>query len=110
MATLHQCERAIERYQDELMELPNVVGLGITTAKTISKGGRSRSEHAVAVYVSKKVPKRSLDPDHLIPKVLRVTTVGKKRQVRTRVIETGEFRPEEQSGVTKQQGFGKEAL
>lgn len=64
--------------QDELLELPNVVGVGFANKMV---GGEDTGEPSVAVFVSQKLPKDMLRKDQRIP--------GSLNNVKTDVIETG---------------------
>lgn len=48
-----------EQYEEQLMRLPNVTGVGIG-----QKGGKE----VIRVYVTHKVPESSLRPEEIIPK------------------------------------------
>ena len=91
MATRRQAQRAIELHQDELVAYPNVAGLGIVPAE--EEGGSGDS--AVAVYVTKKVPRDQLKLDELIPRKLEIPARKGTQEVATRVIAPGEFQLEE---------------
>jgi hypothetical protein len=49
------------RHEDELMALPNVVGVGI---------GEKDGQPTIRVLVSRKVPSNTLRPDQLVPPIL----------------------------------------
>lgn len=90
MATEAQCERALEANEDRLGSLPNVVGLGI-----VQEDEDDPTSHglAVAVYVTKKVPKGELKPEERVPPTLIIPSRyegDRSRQVPVRVIEQGE--------------------
>lgn len=90
MATEAQCELALEANEDRLGSLPNVVGLGIVPEDDDDPASRRL---AVAVYVTKKVPKGDLKPEERIPPSLSIPSPHKNRQSRrvpVRVIEQGE--------------------
>ncbi|MGD8603624.1 MAG: hypothetical protein PVF49_03530 [Anaerolineales bacterium] len=53
-----------ETYGKQLMELPNVVGLGIGLRHV---GGEPTGEVALVVLVLRKLPAASLDQDDLLP-------------------------------------------
>lgn len=90
MATEAQCERALEANEGRLGLLPNVVGLGIVPEDEDDPTSRSL---AVAVYVTKKIPKEELEPGERIPGTLGIPG-GRghpgSRRVPVRVIEQGE--------------------
>jgi hypothetical protein len=81
MASRTLCKKALDRNEERLSALPNVVGLGI------DETGPGRN--AVAVYVEKKLPPSQLGPDERVPKRLYVTSGGTRRAVPVRVIEQG---------------------
>jgi hypothetical protein len=91
MATLRQVQRAIELHQDELVQYPNVTGLGVVPAKDAESSGDSE----VAVYVTKKVPRAELKPDERIPSTLQIPARKGTHEVGTRIIIKGEFQLEE---------------
>lgn len=64
--------------EDELLSLPNVVGVGIGYKKT---GGRSTDKLSIVVLVEKKVQKQRLSPDQRVP--------DKIEGVPTDVVESG---------------------
>jgi hypothetical protein len=64
--------------QDELLALPNVVGVGISHKYV---GGEDTGDPAIAVFVSQKLPKDMLRKDERIPASLN--------SLKTDVIETG---------------------
>jgi hypothetical protein len=49
------------RYQEQLMRLPNVTGVGIG-----EKGGKE----VIKVFVTHKVPESTLRPDEVVPRTL----------------------------------------
>jgi hypothetical protein len=81
MASSTLCKKALDRHEDRLSALPNVVGLGI------DESGPGKS--AVAVYVEKKLPPSQLGPGERVPKRLYVVSGGTRRAVPVRVIEQG---------------------
>ena len=90
MASEEQCERALEANEGRLGSLPNVVGLGVVPEDEDDPTSRRL---AVAVYVTKKVPKEELEPEERIPKTLRIPGRGGRRgsrRVPVRIIEQGE--------------------
>jgi hypothetical protein len=50
-----------KKYEDQLMQLPNVIGVGI---------GENAGEKVIKVFVTHKVPESSLQPQELVPKKL----------------------------------------
>jgi hypothetical protein len=49
------------KYEDQLMGLPNVTGVGI---------GEKEGKEVIVVFVTHKVPRRALQPHEVVPKVL----------------------------------------
>ncbi len=54
-------KETLAKYEDRLMQLPNVVGVG-----SGEKGGKP----ALVVFVTHKVPAAELAEDHIVPKLL----------------------------------------
>ena len=54
-------EAVKQKYEERLMRLPNVVGVGI---------GERSNKAVIAVFVTHKVPKSELNPEEIIPKTL----------------------------------------
>ena len=50
-----------QKYENFIMQLPNVTGMGI---------GLKQDESVIKVFVSKKLPKDCLQPGEIIPKTL----------------------------------------
>ncbi len=100
MATLAQSKKALELFETELTSRPNVVGLGIVP---VDDPGDNRvagqKQMAVAVYVAKKVPTRSLKQNQVIPETLQVPSKTGVVNVPTKVIEQG---PVELEGIGKE--------
>lgn len=61
LAALTEIQR---RYEDELMNKPHVIGIGIGIKQT---GGQLTGELALIVMVDEKVPAARLDADEMIP-------------------------------------------
>ena len=51
----------VRKYEEQLMRLPNVVGVGIG-----EKGGRN----VIKVFVTRKMPESALQPQEIVPKWL----------------------------------------
>ncbi|MES0488850.1 MAG: hypothetical protein ABUK01_02590 [Leptospirales bacterium] len=85
-----ECKGALDEHQDQLMKLPNVVGVGIVDADDTSKS----SHQAVAVYVDHESDAAKQDKDQRIPSSLPVTRQGKQMSIPTRIIETGKITPD----------------
>lgn len=94
MATRAHVQRAIELYQEELVTYPNVTGIGVVPVREDQHEGGA--ELAVAVYVTRKVPRDELEADERIPPTLEVPSRDGPRTVLTRVIATGKFELEGQ--------------
>ena len=54
-------ESVKKKYEEQLMRLPNVTGVGI---------GEKAGKKVIHVYVTSKVPVTALQPDDVIPKAL----------------------------------------
>jgi len=54
-------ERVRQKYEQQLMRLPNVTIVGI---------GRKGSKDVIKVYVTHKVPAAALQPHEVVPKML----------------------------------------
>jgi hypothetical protein len=54
-------EKVKRKYEDQLMGLPNVTGIGI---------GERAGKEVLKVFVTQKVPESELKPNEIIPKVL----------------------------------------
>lgn len=91
MATERQVRRALEKFSDELMERPNVVGLGVVRCKVDDEPGLSP---ALAVYVKRKLNKgRNAGRNaakRAIPTSLELLGRGKAVRIPVTVIEQGE--------------------
>jgi hypothetical protein len=96
MASRNHVQRAIELYQDELAGYPNVTGIGVVPVTGDSKGA---VDLAVAVYVTRKVPRAQLKADERIPPSLEIPSREGSQNVPTRVIATGEFALEDQFDI-----------
>ena len=77
-ATLATFQEVQSERQDEILALPNVVGMGYAYKHT---GGEDTGEPALTVFVSQKLPKDMLRKDERIP--------GSLNNLKTDVIETG---------------------
>ncbi len=81
--------QAVRReHEDELLSLPNVVGLGIGLRK---RRGRPTGELALVVIVSRKVPSAELAPEERIPSEIEGVLID--------VQEMGEIRPQAEAGA-----------
>ncbi len=94
MASEKLCERALEAHEGHLGLLPNVVGLGIVLEDEADPAAR---DLAVAVYVTKKLPKEDLEPVDRIPRSIEVRDRRGTHTVPVRVIEQGEVELESPS-------------
>ena len=54
-------ESVKSKHENELMDLPNVVGVGI---------GQREGKEVIKVFVTRRVPESSLRPEEIIPKSL----------------------------------------
>ncbi|HEX2403734.1 MAG TPA: hypothetical protein VHM29_03445 [Acidimicrobiia bacterium] len=96
MASRSHVERAIEQYQEELARYPNVTGIGVVP---VADDSDRPTDLAVAVYVTKKVPRDQLKAGERIPPTLEIESRDGSRTVPTRVIATGEFVLEDQFDI-----------
>lgn len=62
-----QIQEVLEAHRHELMQMPNVVGVGIGFRKT---GGQRTDQIAIVVMVSRKLPFESLPPEARLPKTV----------------------------------------
>lgn len=97
MAEIARAVRAAARaHTEELLRYPNVVGVG--AARKMRKG-RPVDEHAVVVYVLRKVPAKMLDQRHRIPPRLDIddetvsSDVVEVAQPRLLDVDTKQYRP-----------------
>lgn len=104
MATQRQAQRAAEQNADDLSNFPNVVGIGVQALDVIA-GPPEERHHAVAVYVTRKLPSRELDLDDRLPEYVEIA--GRRGPVRVpvKVVESGPF-----SLDVDADGTGDEAL
>ncbi len=96
MASRNHVQRAIELYEEELARYPNVTGIGVVP---VTDGTDSPADLAVAVYVTKKVPRDELNAGDRIPRTLEIPSRDGAQNVPTRVIATGEFALEDQFDI-----------
>ncbi|HEX4495919.1 MAG TPA: hypothetical protein VIE43_09650 [Thermoanaerobaculia bacterium] len=89
MTNENDLKQLLDLLSDKLTSLPNVVGLGITSADAADPRGAP----AVAVYVSKKVSRGELTPAEQVPGTVRALVDGRQVEAPTRVIEVGEIKP-----------------
>ena len=115
MATAHQAMRAAQMHAEDLSAYPNVVAIGTrpmgdtaTTKGTKSSKG-AEAQHAVAVYVSRKVPSEQLGHDERLPAYVEVPEPGGTERVPVIVIESGVIQPERDDTATaRDQGYTSE--
>ena len=109
MATARQASRAAQMHADELSAYPNVVAIGTRRVDddppAATKG--TEPEHAVAVYVSRKVPAEQLDDDERLPAYVEVPGTGGAERVPVVVVESGVIEPEDTTAA-RDQGFTSE--
>jgi hypothetical protein len=60
--------RTKEKYKDQLLKLPNVIGVAI--GEKVVKGQVVPGKEVIKVFVTRKVPESQLKPDQVIPKTL----------------------------------------
>lgn len=130
MATDRQAQRAAEQHADALSAYPNVVGVGTRpVGEPGTPGGRrgggrgggggggrggagagttgAGGQHAVAVYVSRKVPDQQLADDERLPDHVEVSERGGTAQVPVVVVEAGAIAPEQDEAASPR-GFTTE--
>lgn len=93
MATPREAQRAAELHADDLSAYPNVVGIGTRPVDEAATGGGG-ADHAVAVYVSHKVPVEQLKAQQRLPAYVEVPERDGTRRVPVVVIESGVIEPE----------------
>jgi len=79
-SALERARRAKSAHESKLLDMPNVVGVGIGQVR---RGGKKTGEVGIVVMVNKKVPSAQLSEADLIPRVLDGVLVD--------VQEVGEF-------------------
>ena len=85
---------ALDRYENLLTSLPNVVGTGIVAAGDPAQAGDpAKRGNAVAVYVRRKVAADQLDATERVPSHLPSVEDGRQKDVPTKVIEVGDIVP-----------------
>ena len=96
MATARQATRAAQMHADELSAYPNVVAIGTRRvdedAVDAAKG--TEADHAVAVYVNRKVPVEQLDDKERLPAYVELPVSGGTERVPVVVVESGAIEPE----------------
>lgn len=92
MATPQQARQAADQHAGDLSTYPNVVGIGTQPVEEASAG--TDDGHAVAVYVSRKVPSEQLRTDERLPASVDVAAAGATTTVPVVVVEVGAFDPE----------------
>ena len=66
-------ESVMRKYEEQLMRLPNVTGVGI---------GEKKGKEVIVVFVKKKVSESELQPGEIIPKILEGYETGVEIEVR----------------------------
>jgi hypothetical protein len=97
MATQAECERALNRFAEDLSRRRNVVGLGIVRSEESLRPASHRNL-VVAVYVRRKLPRDELAEEDVVPAVLRLPGHGRIIEVPTRVIELGDISLKQSNG------------
>jgi len=88
MATDEIVREVLRQHVAQLMQLANVVGVGIRSLDEADPDG----DAVLAVYVKEKVPADQLAAADVVPPALTATVGGRPVEVPTRVIEAGEIR------------------
>lgn len=96
MASRSQAQRAAEQHADDLSSYPNVVGIGVQPLDEARSG--PQLEHAVAVYVERKVPRDELDLAEQLPGHVELPGRGGPIRVPIKVVESGSFAVEQLGG------------
>ena len=78
---IEQAKEVKAKYQEQLLALPNVVGVGVGLKET---NGEFTDQIAIIVNVSKKMPSVDLPPDAIVPPEIE--------GIATDVQQTGEMR------------------
>jgi hypothetical protein len=110
MATARQATRAAQMHAEDLSAYPNVVAIGTRRVDDdVSATKGTEAEHAVAVYVSRKVPGEQLDDEERLPAYVEVPEPGGTERVPVVVIESGVIEPEvEDTTAARDQGYTSE--
>ena len=109
MISRRQAKRALEIHSDDLSEFPNVVAVGVSRTDRPDRPA-SEADHAVAVYVSDKVPEDDLDTDGVLPGYVEIPGRGTTHKVAVDVIEIGEMEAQgtHEAGEHGPSGFSPE--
>ena len=83
MASRFTAERALEKYEEKLIELPNVVGLTVAS----DTGDENAADHAVVVLVANQL-------DEAVRRIPQFLELDAATRVPVRVVEIGTLRPE----------------
>ena len=108
MATAHQAARAAQMHAEGLSAYPNVVAIGTRPmgdtpgTKRTKDTKSSEGAHAVAVYVSRKVPNEQLHENEQLPSYVEVPGPSGTERVPVVVIESGVIRPEDEAASAEQ--------
>jgi hypothetical protein len=96
MATARQATRAAQMHAEDLSAYPNVVAIGTRRVDDHTPAAKKGTEadHAVAVYVSRKVPAEQLDAQERLPAYVEVPEPGGTERVPVVVVESGVIEPE----------------
>lgn len=88
MVSDRQVRQALDEHGDDLVRLPNVVGLGVVNDE---RPGANTGDCALAVYVAHKVPEAELAPGERVPAEVEIRDAGKSIRIPTTVIDSGAF-------------------
>lgn len=107
MATGPQAQRAADLHADGLSAYPNVVGIG-TRPVADDRSASAYDPHAVAVYVSRKVPDDQLNERQRLPDYVEIPAPGGIERVPVIVVATGVIEPESDEKPPQERGFTTE--
>jgi hypothetical protein len=63
----------VRKYEQELLRLPNVTGVGI---------GEKKGKEVIIVFVKRKVDERGLGPSEIVPRILEGYETDVKEEIR----------------------------
>jgi hypothetical protein len=109
MATARQATRAAQMHAEDLSAYPNVVAIGTRRVDDAPATKGTEAGHAVAVYVSRKVPGEQLKDEERLPAYVEVPEPGGTERVPVVVVESGVIQPEtDDAAAARDQDFTSE--